>query len=169
MPTKEKRIGRIEVRFVLDFFKSPAVCTMLATMPPQERSKLILSLLEKHIEQIEHPAANAEVQLKLIERVLSNGKLQESARENSPKAVPISSTSAGADLDSQGDLRSSGFRPNRSNESSAVIPNGSGLAQVDGKVSGNQDESATLSTQDTMTSPTLPPLSRMATRWIDEL
>lgn len=79
---KKNRVGRIDVRFSVDFFKSPAVHTLLTTMPALERSSLLLSLLEEHIQKTKHPAADTEVQLKMVASWLSSGKANGTIRTN---------------------------------------------------------------------------------------
>jgi hypothetical protein len=79
---RKNRVGRIDVRFSVDFFKSPAVHTLLTAMPALERSSLLLSLLEEHIQKTKHPAADTEVQLKMVASWLSSGKANGTIKTN---------------------------------------------------------------------------------------
>jgi hypothetical protein len=169
MPTIENRKGRLEVRFIPDFFNSPAVYTLLATMAAAERSKLIISLLQRHIQETKHPAGNPEVQLRLIEGYLTKGQQGGYIAENAHKLTSLQSATANSDAAIQYQVLASdsqAFATTDTPEAKAHAesePTGS-----KGSAVASDDEVDLGSQQDEVTSSSARPLSTMVSRWISE-
>jgi hypothetical protein len=169
MPTKENRIGRIEVRFIQDFFSAPAVYTFLAAMPAVERSRLIVSLLEKHIRETQHPAGDEDVQLRMVAGFLSKGKQQESSAEFTRMIGTHQSLEATAATGARHEATALDRRVDQN-------PDGNGTAAHaesspppnNGRASDNEEASEPVVKQETSTSTTSRPLSSMVSRWITE-